>query len=118
MIFDSCVLIDGLNGHEYAIWLMYSDSARAISVMSPSEVLAGAFLSDAQRVAFKLFDRFTTFVVTPAIADLAGTIRRDRTLKLADAIILATSQTSGLALVTRDARLARVAGTAPAYNFA
>ena len=47
---------------------------------------------------------FEVLSLSAAVADVAATIRRERRLKLPDAIILATARSHGLRLVTRNTK--------------
>lgn len=115
MIFDSCILIDALKNHVEARRLIVMNRERAISVVTRSEVLAGADTEAAQRTARALLGRFVNIEVDAALADLAGHGRREHRLKLPDALVLASAQSRGVGVVTRDRALARAAGTVPAY---
>jgi predicted nucleic acid-binding protein len=66
--------------------------------------LAGARNTAEETQLRELLRRFTTLPVTLEIADEAALIRRERRLKLPDAIILATARVHGLVLVTRNTR--------------
>jgi predicted nucleic acid-binding protein len=47
---------------------------------------------------------FELLPLTPAVAERAFVLRRDRRLKFPDAVILATAQTADLLLVTRNTK--------------
>ena len=101
--FDSCILIDVLNGVANARRAISGAATRMLSVVARAEVLAG-IADGAARCDFDLLlAEFTHVDVTVAIADAAAAIRRGSRLKLPDALILATARACGLPLLTRDA---------------
>jgi hypothetical protein len=76
----------------------------AISPITWMEVMCGA-LDEAEEVALRSL--LATFVLLPiqgAVAEMAVRIRRERRMKLPDAIIYATAQVHGLRLVTRNTK--------------
>ncbi|TRW16699.1 PIN domain-containing protein [Glacieibacterium frigidum] len=116
MIFDSCVVIDGLKAHPAAREIARSAPRRVISVVTRAEVLAGASAGAAEIGACAYLDLFEAIDIDSALADTAGRLRHRLKLKTPDALILATAQRLGLPIVTRDKRLASAAGTTPAYT--
>lgn len=61
--------------------------------------------SEAHDTAFRmLLSRFEVLPLTTEVAEVAARIRRERRLKLPDAVILATARHHGLALVTRNTK--------------
>jgi predicted nucleic acid-binding protein len=90
---DSVIIIDHLNGVPAASECLDAYDAVFVSIISWIEVMAGT--SDADRIrterglaAFQVLD------LSRNIARLAAGIRRERRLKLPDAIILATAGTT------------------------
>ena len=116
MIFDSCIVIDGLKSNPDARRLARHAEPRVISVVTRVEVLAGAAPGAAEVTARAYLDLFQSVNIDSALADRAGRLRLQYGLKTPDALILATAQLLGMTIVTRDAKLARAAGTTPAYT--
>ena len=103
-LFDTNILIDYLNGVPAAGKELELYEARSASIVTWMEVMCGgdAALDAATR---SFLNRFTIIPIDSAIAERAVTLRRRQSrLKLADAIILATSMESGLMLVTRNTK--------------
>ena len=101
--FDSNILIDYLNGIPGAQLELELYSQKSISVMTWIEVMAGTDSSDERQTRLVL-QAYQLLPMTSVVAERAFILRRDRRLKLPDAIILATAQTSGLLLVTRNSK--------------
>jgi len=104
VLFDSTILIDFLNNVDGAREAISDSNQPAISVITWIEVLAGARTVHAERSARDLLSAFQVFQVTGRVATAAVTARRERRLKLPDAIIWATARIHGLTLVTRNTR--------------
>jgi predicted nucleic acid-binding protein len=103
VLFDTNILIDYLSGIPQARAELERYSNRAISVITWMEVMAGTGPSDEQQVrAFLL--TFTILPLNSEIAEQAVTLRRERTIKLPDAIIQATAQVDDRLLITRNSR--------------
>ena len=68
------------------------------------EVMAGARDATEDKRTRELLRRFRVLPLTSEIAEIAASIRRERRLKLPDAIILATARAHGLILVTRNTK--------------
>jgi len=102
-LFDSNILIDYLLGNADADAELGRYPARAISIITWVEVLAGArpHEVDAIRHFLKTFQRLS---ITDDIAERAVELRRLTKLKLPDAIILATAETVGFRLITRNTK--------------
>jgi predicted nucleic acid-binding protein len=106
-LFDTCILIDYLNGVAPAAQtLREHSSSPAVSVITWMEVMAGAFRLDGrQRQVTRLFlARFAILPISGAVAELAAMIRASRGIKLPDAIIDATAQDGGRRLITRNVK--------------
>lgn len=103
VLFDTCILIDYLQGvtRARAECARYSD--RSISIITWMEVLAGATETN-QAETREFLRNFRTVSLTPRIAELAVAIRSARRIKLPDAIIQATAESEGRVLVTRNTR--------------
>lgn len=102
-LFDTNILIDYLSGIPQARVELERYSRRAISIITWMEVMAGTTQEDEQPIrAFLL--TFSILPVTPEIAERAFDLRRQRKIKLPDAIILATAQVDDRLLITRNTR--------------
>ena len=102
-LFDTNILIDYLNGIVAARKELDLYESYAVSVVTWMEVMSGgdADLADITRA---FLNGFTVIPVEGPIAERAVKLRRERHLKLPDAIILATSIETGLMLVTRNTK--------------
>ncbi len=102
-LFDTTILIDNLNGHAQALATRDRYTDHFISIVTWMEVLVGATAATEGFVRTFL-KSFVLLDLTPAIAERAILIRRQKRLKLPDAIILASAEINGLTLVTRNTR--------------
>jgi predicted nucleic acid-binding protein len=103
VLFDTNILIDYLSGISQARVEMERYSRRAISIVTWMEVMAGTTREDERQVrAFLL--TFSVLPVTTEVAERAFDLRRQRKIKLPDAIIQATAQVEGRLLITRNTR--------------
>ena len=102
-LFDTNILIDYLNGIAAAKSELDLYGSRAISIVTWMEVMSGGepALADTTRA---FLNRFSVIPIGEAIAERAVKLRRERRMKLPDAIILATSLETGLILVTRNTK--------------
>lgn len=98
-LFDSNVVIDFTVGIPAALDEVSRYDEPSISVVTWIEVMAGARAEDEVYVR-KILGGFDLVALTPEIAERAASIRRERRLKLPDAMIWASAQVNGL--VTRD----------------
>jgi predicted nucleic acid-binding protein len=103
VLFDTNILIDYLSGIPQARTEMELYSNRAISVITWMEVMAGATSADERQIRTFLLT-FTVLPLNPEVAEQAVTLRRERKIKLPDAIIQATAQVEDRLLVTRNTR--------------
>ena len=107
VLFDTCILIDYLNGISPAADILkeYAGNS-AISVITWMEVMVGAFRLDHERqqITRRFLERFAQLPVSGAVAELAAAIRAQRGIKLPDAIIEATAQVENRLLVTRNVK--------------
>jgi hypothetical protein len=103
VLFDTNILIDHLSGIEQAgvEFSRYQD--RAISIITWMEVMTGSNSEDEGRIRAFL-GAFRCLPLTPDVAERAFVVRRERKLKLPDAIILATAETADRMLVIRNTR--------------
>ena len=102
-LFDTNILIDYISGMEAARDEMERYETRAISVMTWMEVLVGVSPSDEPAVR-GLLSRFELVAMTSSIAERTVLLRRERRIKLVDAIILASAAAGSWLLVTRNTR--------------
>ena len=102
-LLDTNILIDYLNGIPAARkeLALYADPA--ISIVTWMEVMCGAG-EDLAATTRSFLNRFETLPIDNEIAERAVVVRRERRLKLPDAIILATALHTGLTLVTRNSK--------------
>jgi predicted nucleic acid-binding protein len=102
-LFDTNILIDYLNGIVAARDEIGRYDDPAISLVSWMEVLVGT--TPAIEPATRRFlARFALLDIDGKVAERAVDIRRDRRIRLADAIILASAEVHRLLLVTRNTR--------------
>ena len=113
--FDTNAIIALLQGHEVLVNLAHQAEFIGISVISRLEFFAFSGLTQEDKV---LFDQFVSRVnVTditmqdPVLLDAISQIRMMGSLKLPDAIIIASAQSVHSVLVTADIQLANFAKT-------
>ena len=100
-IFDTCIIVDWLSGHEQAAIELERYQRHRISRVSWTEILAGE--QPASRdVVQSLIAPFEVVEVDMRISAAAAEIRHNSGMHLLDATILATAQVSGAILVTRN----------------
>jgi predicted nucleic acid-binding protein len=103
-LFDTNILIDYLNGRVEAQAELARHRRRAISVVTWMEVLAGA-RNQAEEDVIEMFLRdFTLIELSRRIAREAVALRRERKVRLPDAIIWATARHESALLVTRNTK--------------
>lgn len=104
VVLDSVILIDYLNGIPHAKAELARHRAPVISIITRMEVLVGC--ADAREVSVVegFLAGFTTIPLEGAIAAEAVRLRRDRRLRLPDAVIYATARCRSAVLVTRNER--------------
>lgn len=102
-VFDSNILIDLVKGFELAAYEIERHEIREISVITWMEVLAGV-APERQTALREMLGRFRKLPITDEIAEQAVVERRNRRIKLPDAILLATAIVRGGRLITRNTR--------------
>jgi predicted nucleic acid-binding protein len=107
MIFDTCILIDYLQGVKKAAVEIKAHETPMISAITYAEVLAGADTAETKRTALGLLAHFEVVVLDKDLAERAAQIRRDMKMKLPDAIIFATAVALSTVVVTRDQRFGK-----------
>ena len=101
--FDTNILVDFLNGVAGAKTELARFSEPFISVVTWMEVMVGTSSDD--EIPVRAFLRaFEVVPIDQAVAEEAVTLRRERRLRLSDAIIWATARTQRALLVTRNTK--------------
>jgi predicted nucleic acid-binding protein len=103
-LFDTNILIDYLNGIAQAEAELDRYHYKAISVISWMEVMAGATELREQAELRMWMRAFTVIGLDGPIAESAVLLRRQRRIRLPDAIIWATAQVHSLLLVSRNTK--------------
>ena len=101
-VFDSNILIDFLNCNETATEMLDSYQHKIISIITCLEVLSGTKNAEEENIAESLFNEFEITDITPAVRKAVVQLRREKRLKLPDAIIYATAKANNCKLVTRN----------------
>ena len=101
-ILDTNILIDLTAGHEAARSLLRSIRSPCISVVTRIELLSGPV--ETVKTIREILQDVQVIAIDNAIVEAAALIRRRDRLKLPDAVILATAQVTGLALLTRNTK--------------
>ena len=103
-LFDTNILIDHLNGLAKATREITRSKDPAISVITWIEVMTGAASSSEEAILRAFLANFQYLELTREVAERAAVIRRQKRLKMPDAIILATAEVAGRKLVTRNVK--------------
>jgi predicted nucleic acid-binding protein len=101
-LFDTNLLIDALAAMPEALTELQRYDTRAVSIISWIEVMTGVVSTEEEQATRSFLGHFDLLQLTEEIADRAAVIRRERRIKLPDAIIWASAQTGDLLLVTRN----------------
>ena len=100
---DTNILIDFLNGAPEARRELELYVDAAISIVTWMEVMVGA--SDGAIEPTRAFlSRFEVIGLDEQVAEAAVNLRRERRIKLPDAIVWASAQSQGRLLITRNTR--------------
>jgi predicted nucleic acid-binding protein len=104
-LFDSNILIDLLRRIPAAKQELerYRSEEKSISLITWIEVMAGTTEAN-QAGTRELLEEFVVLSITEDIAERSALIRRERRMKLPDAIIWATAEVHDRLLVTRNTR--------------
>lgn len=102
-VFDTNIIIDWLRRRPQAFAEIDRYPHHRISRITWIEVLAGEPIESRDHVQ-RLIAPFDIIEVDARISSAAADIRHRTKMKLLDAIILATAQTSGAVLITRNTR--------------
>ena len=103
-LFDTNILIDHLNGVAKATREIRRSHDPAISVITWIEVMTGAASPSEEAILRAFLSNFQYLEMTREVAERAAVIRRRKRIKMPDAIILATAETAGRQLVTRNVK--------------
>jgi hypothetical protein len=102
LLFDTNILIDYLNGIDAARVEIEGRSERLISIVTGMEVLAGARGEEEEDVIELFLREFRVVDVTRRIAREAVALRRERRIRLPDALVWASARSESALLVTRN----------------
>ncbi|MBY4696231.1 type II toxin-antitoxin system VapC family toxin [Burkholderia latens] len=102
-LFDTNILIDYLGGVEAARGELARYESRAISMVTWMEVLVGATATDDAAIRAWL-SSFDIIPLDGIVASRAVAIRKERRIRLPDAIVWASAQVNGLLLVSRNTK--------------
>jgi predicted nucleic acid-binding protein len=102
-LFDTTILIDYLIGIADARTELDRYRERSISIITWMEVMAGVG-PEHQLKTRAFLATFQNLPISAAVAERAVDLRKQRRIKLPDAIILATAEIAGCILVTRNTR--------------
>jgi predicted nucleic acid-binding protein len=103
-LFDTNILIDHLNGITTATREITRSKDAAISVITWIEVMTGAASTEEEAILRAFLSNFQCLEMTREVAERAAVIRRQKRIKMPDAIILGTAEASGRQLVTRNVK--------------
>jgi predicted nucleic acid-binding protein len=103
-VLDTNILVDYLRGSEQARLELARYERASISLVTWMEILVGARGPDEEARLRGFLSRFDRLPIDDAIASGAVSLRRERRLRLPDAIIWATARASEALLVTRNTR--------------
>jgi predicted nucleic acid-binding protein len=103
VLFDTNILIDHLSGIDRAATEIGRYQDRAISIITWMEVMAGSNSEDESCIRAFL-TAFRCLPISAEVAERAFVVRKERKLKLPDAIILATAEAMDRLLITRNTR--------------
>ena len=107
IVLDTNIIIDHLRGVEEAtheIKKRLSEGIVIISVITFGEVLVGCSGDDDEKVILKLLSRFQISEVSEQVMEQAIMIRREKKIKMPDAIIWATAKVAGCGILTRNTK--------------
>jgi predicted nucleic acid-binding protein len=103
-LFDTNILIDHLNGITKATREITRSKDAAISVITWIEVMTGAASTEEEAILRAFLSNFQCLEITREVAERAAVIRRQKRIKMPDAIIFGTAEASGRQLVTRSVK--------------
>jgi predicted nucleic acid-binding protein len=103
-LYDTNILIDYLKGIPKATRELKASTDPAICTVTWIEVMAGADSPADISVLRAFLANFKQLPLTDVVAERTAANRRQMRIKLPDAIILATAETAGRTLVTRNVK--------------
>jgi len=103
-LFDSNILIEYLNGVEAARKEVERHPERLISAVTWMEVLAGVRNDDEEDVIEMFLRDFRVVDITRRVSREAVELRRQKRVKLLDAIIWASARVESALLITRNTK--------------
>ncbi|MBX3054634.1 MAG: PIN domain-containing protein [Caldilineaceae bacterium] len=104
VVFDTNILIDYLGGNESAAAEIQRYTEPIISRITWLEILVGVGEKDEEAAIRSFLRGFTVHELDEVTAEIALNLRRERRLRLPDAIILATAHAHSCLLLTRNTR--------------
>lgn len=104
VVFDTCILIDFLNGIEQAKIELTKYKKSRISIITWAEILVGASSEQEETELVHFLQKFVIINLEKNIALAASRIKRELRIKLPDALILASAQETGATLLTRNTK--------------
>ncbi len=100
-LFDTNILIDYLLGYNEAKLEIEQYNEPAISIITKMEVLVGASVDDEDKIK-SFLEHFTIIPLNEEIAEIAVEIRKNKKIKLPDAVIWASAKYINSLLITRN----------------
>ena len=112
LLLDTNAIVALLQGHQGLLARVQAASWVGISIVNQIEFLSFAGLSDADRALFEAFAARVDVVglnrTDRALLAEVASLRARRSVKLPDAIVMASANVHGAVLVTRDDQLLRM----------
>jgi len=102
-LFDTNILIDYLIGHNKARLEIEQYENPQISIITQMEVLIGT-TEDNEEMTREFLDNFVVVPLNEEIAEIAVEIRKNKKIKLPDAIIWASAKYKNSLLITRNTK--------------
>jgi predicted nucleic acid-binding protein len=104
VVIDTNILVDYLHGLPQAQGELARYARPGISLVTWMEVMIGAKDKNEETILRGFLSGFETLPITEAVAEGAVVLRKSHRIRLPDALIWATAQTSHRLLVTRNIR--------------
>lgn len=104
VVFDTNILIDYLDGNPAAAAEIQRYSEPIISRITWLEVLTGVLIKEEEHEVRRFLSGFVIHEIDEPTAEIALQLRRERRLRLPDALILATAHIHSCLLITRNTR--------------
>ena len=103
-LFDTCILIDYFNGISLAKkeFKLYEDLG--ISVITWMEIMVGVDNKDQKKIEEWLLNTFNILDINKIISYKAVSVRKEKKIKLPDAIIYGTALATERLLITRNTK--------------